>query len=78
MAYALAAWSAPRPTRVLVWAVLGGMALRITLLLAAAALAIGVARLPAVAFIVSLVAYFALYLLLELIALPRLFRVVTP
>jgi hypothetical protein len=77
-AYALVRWSAPRPMRVLIWAVFGGLTARLMLMLAALAVAIGVVGLPVVPLVVALAAYFALFLVLELIVLPRLFRVVTP
>ena len=76
-AYACACWAAPRSTRALLWAVLGGMTARMLVLLPLAAVAIALAHLPAMPLALSLVAYFALFLTLELIALPRFFRLVT-
>jgi len=77
-AYACAHWAARRSTRALLVAVLGGMTARMLLLLSLVAVAVVAARLPAMPLALSLMAYFALFLTLELIALPRLFRVATP
>jgi len=76
-AYACAHWSARRSTQALLVAVLGGMAARMLLLLALVAAAVLGAHLPVLPLALSLMAYFALFLTLELIALPRLFRVAT-
>jgi hypothetical protein len=75
--YGCACWAAPRSTRALLWAVLGGMTVRMVVLLPLLAAAITLARLPAMPLVLSLVAYFALFLTVELIALPRIFGVVT-
>jgi hypothetical protein len=77
-AYACARWAAPRSLRALLWAVLGGMTARMLLLLGLLALAITLVQLPAVPLVLSLMGYFATFLALEAMALPRLFRVATP
>jgi hypothetical protein len=76
-AYACAHWAASRSTRALLLAVLGGMTARMLLLLSLVAVAVVGARLPAMPLACSLMAYFALFLTLELMALPRLFRAAT-
>jgi hypothetical protein len=77
-AYACARWAASRSMRALIWAVLGGMTLRMLGLLALMGAAVALARVPIVPLVVSLIAYFSLFLVLELMVLPRLFRAVTP
>lgn len=76
-AYACAHWAAQRSTRALLVAVLGGMTARMLLLLSLVAAAVVGARLPVMPLAFSLMAYFALFLTLELMVLPRLFRVAT-
>jgi hypothetical protein len=76
-AYACARWAAKRSMRALFVAVLGGMTVRMLVLLAVVALAVLGARLPVMPLALSLMAYFAVFLALELVALPRLFRVAT-
>jgi|WetSurMetagenome_2_1015567.scaffolds.fasta_scaffold81704_4 hypothetical protein len=75
--YACVHWAARRSMRALLVAVLGGMTARMLLLLSLVAVAVVAVRLPAMPLACSLMAYFALFLTLELIALPRLFRVAT-
>lgn len=77
-AYGLARWASIRSMRALIWAVLGGMTVRMLLLLTALAVAIAVARLPVYPLVFSLLAYFTLFLALELVTLPRMFREATP
>ena len=65
-AHALVAWSERRSTKVFLAAVLGGMAGRMALMLAAVlvgVLGLGLPRLPLV---VSLLGYFVLFLIMEL------------
>jgi hypothetical protein len=76
-AYACAHWAAKRSIRALLAAVLGGMAARMLVTLALAAVAVVGGRLPAMPLALSLMAYFAIFLSLELIALPRLSREAT-
>jgi hypothetical protein len=65
-AYFLVLWSTPRSTTTFFRAVLGGMLGRMALLLAAAVAAIRWLGLPALPLVVSLLAYFVLFLALEL------------
>lgn len=66
MAHFLVIWSQRRSTRVFLGAVLGGMVGRMGLMLAAVVAAILVLGLPKVPLAVSLLAYFVLFLVLEL------------
>ena len=66
LAYFLAVWSQPRSTRVFFGAVLGGMAARMGLMLAAVVGAVLVLGLPQVPLAVSLLSYFVVFLVLEL------------
>ncbi len=77
-AYACAHWAAQRSTRALLVAVIGGMTVRMLVLLSLVAVTVAVGQLPVLPLALSLMAHFALFLMLELTALPRLFRVVTP
>jgi hypothetical protein len=71
LAYYLAVWSAGRSNNAFFVAVLGGMLARMTVLLGSVLLAVlvlGLAKLP---LIVSLLAYFVAFLVLELAVLSR-------
>ena len=70
-AFALGRWAAPRSTQAFLWAVLGGMTLRLTLVGASVALAIVAMEIPAPALAVSLLGYFSVFLILELVILGR-------
>ena len=69
--FALGRWAAPRSTQAFLWAVLGGMTLRLTLVGASVALAIVAMEVPAPALAVSLLGYFTVFLILELVILGR-------
>jgi hypothetical protein len=71
LAYFLVLWSAGRSTNVFLGAVLGGMVGRMALMLAAVVTAILVLELPRVPFAISLLAFFVLFLVLELTILHR-------
>jgi hypothetical protein len=70
-AYSLVLWSAPRPTGAFMKAILGGMIGRMAFLLAAVILAVLGLGLPSVPLAVSLLAYFVLFLVLELAVLHK-------
>jgi hypothetical protein len=70
-AYGLVRWSAGRPTGAFLKAVLGGMVGRMGLMLAAVAGAVLVLGLPEVPLVVSLLAYFVVFLVIELRVLSR-------
>jgi branched-subunit amino acid ABC-type transport system permease component len=70
-AYALVVWSQRRSTTVFLGAVLGGMVGRMGLMLAAVAAGVLRLGLPKVPLAVSLLAYFVLFLILELTLLHR-------
>lgn len=70
-AYGLVRWSEGRPTSLFFRAILGGMLVRMALLLAAVAVALRGARLPAVPFVVSLLGHFVAYLILETVVVSR-------
>jgi hypothetical protein len=65
-AHALVAWSERRSTEAFLAAVLGGMLGRIALLLAAVVTGVLVLGLPRLPLVASLLAYFLLFLVLEL------------
>jgi hypothetical protein len=65
-AHALVSWSEHRSTKVFMGAVLGGMVGRLALLLAAVVVGILGLGLPRLPLVVSLLAYFALFLAMEL------------
>jgi hypothetical protein len=65
-AHALVEWSERRSTKVFLGAVLGGTLGRMALMLAAVALGILGLGLPRLPLVVSLVGYFALFMVLEL------------
>jgi hypothetical protein len=67
-------WTASRPTVAFFRAILGGMLVRMTLLLAAVVVALRFARLPAVPFVVSLLGHFAVFLALETAVVSRTAR----
>jgi branched-subunit amino acid ABC-type transport system permease component len=66
VAHALVEWSERRSTRVFLGAVLGGMVGRLALMLGAVVVGVLVLDLPRVPLVVSLLGYFALFLILEL------------
>jgi hypothetical protein len=70
-AYWLVRWSEDRPTVWFFRAILGGMLVRMTLLLAAVILALRVAGLPATPFVVSLLGHFMAFLALETVVVSR-------
>jgi hypothetical protein len=70
-AYFLVLWSASRPTGAFMKAILGGMVGRMAFLLAAVVLAVLGLGLPSVPLAVSLLAYFVLFLVLELAVLHK-------
>ena len=70
-AYGLVLWSQPRSTRTFFAAVLGGMLGRMALLLAALVAGVLVVGLPRVPLALSLLAYFAAFLVFELTLLQR-------
>jgi hypothetical protein len=70
-AYSLVLWSASRPTGAFMKAILGGMVGRMAFLLAAVVLAVLGLGLPSVPLAVSLLAYFVLFLVLELAVLHK-------
>ena len=65
-AHALVAWSERRSTKLFLGAVLGGMAVRMALMLAAVAVGVLVLELPRLPLVVSLLACFLLFLIVEL------------
>jgi hypothetical protein len=71
LAYFLVVWSAGRSTSVFLRAVLGGMVARMVLMLAAVAAGVLVLGLPRVPLAISLLAFFVLFLVLELASLHR-------
>jgi branched-subunit amino acid ABC-type transport system permease component len=70
-AYFLALWSAGRSNNAFFVAVVGGMAARMAVLLGAVLAGVLVAGLPRVPYAVSLLAYFVVFLVLELAVLSR-------
>jgi hypothetical protein len=66
LAYSLVLWSAGRSTRAFLGAVLGGMVGRQAAMLSAVAAGILLLGLPALPLVTSLLAFFALFLVLEL------------
>jgi hypothetical protein len=71
LAYFLVLWSSGRSTNVFLGAVLGGMVGRMALMLAAVAAGVLVFELPRIPFATSLLAFFVLFLVLELTILHR-------
>ena len=71
LAYFLVLWSTGRSTNVFLGAVLGGMVGRMALMLAAVVTGVLAFDLPKVPFAVSLLAFFVLFLVLELTILHR-------
>lgn len=71
LAYFLVLWSAPRSTTVFLGAVLGGMVGRMALMLGSVVAAVLGLGLPKVPLAVSLLAFFVLFLVLELTLLHR-------
>jgi fructose-specific phosphotransferase system IIC component len=71
LAYYLVLWSSARSTNVFLGAVLGGMVGRMALMLAAVVTGVLVFDLPKVPFAISLLAFFVLFLVLELTILHR-------
>jgi hypothetical protein len=65
-AHALVSWSERRSTQAFFGAVLGGMVGRIGLLLAAVVLGVLLLELPRLPLVVSLLAYYTLFLVMEL------------
>lgn len=70
-AFALARWAAPRSTQAFLWAVIGGMTVRLMLVGASVALAIVAIEIPVPALALSLLGYFSVFLILELVILGR-------
>jgi len=70
-AYWLVRWSEGKPTVWFFRAILGGMLVRMTLLLIAVAVALVAAGLPPVPFVVSLLGHFVAFLALETAVLSR-------
>ena len=68
-AYALICWSARRSNRAFFRAILGGMGLRLALMLGAVGAAVTLGGIPPVPLIASLLSYFLLFLVAELVAL---------
>jgi hypothetical protein len=73
-AHALAAWSERRSTHAFLAAVLGGMLGRMAILLGCVVLGVLVLGLPRLPLVVSLLAYFALFLVIELTVQHRHWR----
>jgi len=73
-AHALATWSERRSTHAFFAAVLGGMVGRMAVLLAAFVLGVLVLGLPRLPLVVSLLAYFTLFMLMELAVQHRHWR----
>lgn len=71
LAYFLAVWSQQRSTRAFFGAVVGGMAVRMGLMLGAVLVAVLALGFPSVPLAVSLLGHFALFLTLELTFLHR-------
>ena len=71
LAYSLVLWSTGRSTNVFLGVVLGGMVARMALMLVAVALGIVTFGLPKAPFTISLLAFFTLFLGLELTILHR-------
>jgi hypothetical protein len=71
LAYGLVVWSARRSTNVFLGAILGGMVGRMAAMLAAVVAGIVLLGLPKVPFVLSLLAYFVLFLVFELAVLQR-------
>jgi len=71
LAYLTVRWSERRSTNVFLRAVLGGMVVRMALMLAAVVAAILVLGLPRVPLAVSVLSYFVLFLILELAVLHK-------
>jgi hypothetical protein len=71
LAYYLAVWSQQRSTRAFFGAVVGGMAVRMGLMLGAVLTAVLALGLPSVPLALSLLGHFALFLVLELTFLHR-------
>jgi hypothetical protein len=71
LAFALAAWGMKRSPRAFLGAVLGGMAVRMALLLLVVALAVTLFDYPKVPLAMTLLAYFVPFLAFELLVLHR-------
>jgi hypothetical protein len=74
VAHALVEWSERRSTKVFLGAVLGGMVGRLALMLVAVVAGVLVLDLPRLPLVVSLLGYFALFLMLELMLQHRRHR----
>ncbi|PYQ07102.1 MAG: hypothetical protein DMF83_10430 [Acidobacteria bacterium] len=70
-AYGLVLWSQGRPTVSFFRAILGGMLVRMALLLVAVAVGLRAGALPAAPFIVSLLGHFVVFLVLETAVVSR-------
>ena len=70
-AYGLVLWSQGRPTVAFFRAILGGMLVRMALLLAAVAVALRAAALPPAPFVISLLGHFVVFLVLETAVVSR-------
>jgi len=70
-AYALVRWSEHRPMRMFFRAILGGMAARMAVMLLAVAAGVKWLHLPPLPLAVSLLGYFVLFLVMEVVILQR-------
>jgi hypothetical protein len=70
-AYRLVLWSRDKPTVLFFRAILGGMLVRMAVLLLAVAVALRAAALPALPFVISLLGHFVAFLALETAVLSR-------
>jgi hypothetical protein len=77
-AYFLVLWSAPRSTGVFMRAILGGMVGRMAFLIAAVITAVLALGAPTVPLAISLLAFFVIYLALELAVLHKRAGMATP
>lgn len=71
VAYRLVRWSRDKATVTFFRAILGGMLVRMALLLVAVAVALRAASLPAAPFVVSLLGHFVVFLVLETAVVSR-------
>jgi O-antigen/teichoic acid export membrane protein len=71
-AYRLVLWSRDKTTVAFFRAILGGMIVRMALLLVAVAVALGAAALPVAPFLISLLGHFVVFLVLETAAVSRM------
>jgi O-antigen/teichoic acid export membrane protein len=71
-AYRLVLWSRDKPTVAFFRAILGGMIVRMAVLLVAVVLALRAAALPAAPFLISLLGHFVVFLVLETAVVSRM------